>query len=494
VRSPGRTRILWGLLGAVGLSAHASTADLGLWQAALPLSTTSPADAAARGDLVAGWLSALSVGIQVDPATEAWLEDLRECVLELDLHRTWTRLPHIDGDRRAVHVTGRNQGSSGYNLALGGAPSRPRHTFGDLDGVAGLTPQPWQGDAAYASSGRLGLSTHPIGHSEARAVAGSVLSALDTATRGAPHVHAALEQRIRADFPTTMSTLDRVLTFERWGRHLEDNVLQVDIAAHIDPTRLAAAGYPALSRFVRRMSDVADISLTVRSRHGDLGTIWAKSPGNYGIRFATKDGALIPVSGDTPHVDHALDVATLQTADLAVRPRGIIRLKGTRLSVDHWTVPLRYRVNGSSAALRADIRTLPAVDFRADGGVGGWMVATAGNAMGLESHALRFFESVAEGPDGPGGAGSVVAMSMQPDTGAWTLDGTWHVRMLDNLVVRFAAQVLGQRIVPDDAVLDELLDLEGAVVAALATDWSQARPAVVHVAQGAGASGASGSR
>ena len=473
-------------LGGGGAVATAAAPDLGLWAAAVPLGGAQGTQTTARGDLVAGWLSALSVGIHVDDATAAWLQDLRDCILELDLHRTWSRLPDVEGDQRRVHVAGRNQGAQGYTLRLGGPMAPPRRALGDLDGYAGLAPQPWEGDTAFSSDGRLSLATHPIGHPEARGVAGALLQALDDATRGAADPDAALRARLRADFPATSRTLDRFLTFERWGRTLSDDVLLIDVAARVDPDRLAAAGLPALARFVRRMGDVADLSLTVRSRHGELGTIWARSPGSYGVRFATRDGALVPTSGGTPQLEHALDVAALPRADLALRPRGVIRLKGTRLSVDHWTVPLRYRVTDAQARLLADVRTLPDVDFRSDGGVAGWMVATAGNAMGLESHALRFFESVAEGPDGPDGVGSTVAVTMRRHGSRWTIDGDWSLRMLDNLVVRFAAQVLGHRIVPDDAVLDELLSIEGDLVAALAQDWSTARDAVASAAQGAG--------
>ena len=481
MRRLGPIALLCAAATTVAGTAAASLTGPGLWTAASALAPDDPANAAARGDLVAGFLTALSVGFVVDDATSAWLQDLRDGILELDLHRTWSRLPDVQGDVHKVHVVGRNETTGGYTLRLGAVAPSPRRHLGDVDGYAGLVPSPWQGATAFASEGDLALATHPVGHPEVRAIAGALLHALEDAAAGTsgPQTDAALRARVHTDFPATAATLDRVLTFESWGRRLSDGVLLVDIKARIDPARLAEAGYPALSKFVRRMSDVADLSLTVRSRHGDLGTIWAKSPGTYGLRFATRDGALVPTSGDTPQPDRALDVAHISAADLALRPRGIIRLKGTRLSVDHWTVPLRYRVTGDTASLTADIRTLPSVDFRADGGVGGWMVATAGNAVGLEPQALRFFQSVADGPDGPGGSGSVVSLSMQPHGGHWTMDGRWDVRMLDNLVVRFAAQVLGQRIVPDDAVLDELLALESDLVGALASDWQRARPVVV---------------
>ncbi len=457
----------------------ASVAEPGLWQAAWALGAEQ--EVGPRGDLVAGWLTALSHGIDVDPETAAWLEDLRDGMLELDLQRTWSRLPEQVGDERRVHVAGRNQGSRGYALKLDGKGLPARHHWGDLDGMAGLRPQPWDGATAYSSEGRLALTTHPIGQVEARSVAQALLLALEDAARdtSGPATDAAIRARVRADFPATATVLDRLVTFERWGRRLADDVLLIDISVRIDADRMASSGLPALAKFVRRMGDVADLSLTVRSRHGELGSIWAKSPGNYGIRFATKAGALVPLSNTTPVLDHALDITTLSSADLALRPRGIIRLKGTRLAVDHWTVPLTWRVNGDRADLRSNVSTLPSVDFRSDGGMTGWMVATAGNAVGLESQALRFFESVAEGTDGPGGQGSIAAISMQPTGGHWTLDGRWDIRMLDNLVVRFAAQVLGHRIVPDDAVLDDLLQIEGAVVAALAEDWHTARPLVV---------------
>lgn len=312
-------------------------------------------------------------------------------------------------------------------------------------------------------------------------MAGALLVALTTATEGTGGAATgrALEARVRRDFPTTMAVLDRVLTFDGWGRRLDDDVLQVELSARIDPQRLAHAGYPSLARFVRRMSDVADLSLSLRSRHGELGTVWARSPGQYGVRFATRDGALVPVTPDgRPQLSGALPVSTLSTADLALRPQGIIRLKGVRLSVHSWTVPLRYRVVKHTASLTAYLRTLPDVDFRSDGGLGGWLVATAGNAVGLEDQALRFFQSVADGPEGAEGRGSRISLSAQPHPHRWTIHGDWDVRMLDNLVVRFAAQVMGDRIVPDDAVLDELLSLERSLVGALAADWQQARPRV----------------
>ena len=223
------------------------------------------------------------------------------------------------------------------------------------------------------------------------------------------------------------------------------------------------------------------------SRSGHLGTVWLKSPGQYGLSFHLHDGQIVPTRGELVHLDDRIDVGTVTSLDLALRPQGVARLKGTRLSVQHWTVPLRYRVSEQTARLEARFSTLPAVDFRADEehGFGGAMIAAAGNVMGLEQHATRFFRSVAEGPHG---TGTTMAVQMTPRDGHQTLSGDWHILMLDNLVVRFAAQILGNRIVPDDDVLDEFLRLEGTLVGALADDWVAARPGVAAYS-GAGGSG-----
>ena len=472
----------WGLLltltGSLVAAAPTALSELGLWQAATVLSVGS--DDRTRGDSIAGWLSSLAHGFQVDDATALWLEDLRDGMLELDLHRTWRRLPDVDGERRQVHITGRGMGTRGYSLTLDARGRPPSAALGDVDGSVGLVPQPWQNATAYTAFGHVALSSHPLSHRDARAVVAALAEALERAVRDTtgPATNGALEARVRTDFPNTMAMLDRVLTVDTWARPLDDGVLQVDLSVHIDPQRLASAGYPALAQFVRRMGSVADLALAMHHPKGELAAVWVRSPGTYGVRFAIRDSALVPIRNGQPAVAHSLDIASTTDARLALRPRGIVRLKGTRLAVDHWTVPLRYTVQGDRAQLAADFVTLPAVDFRSDGGLAGFVVATAGNAVGLESHALRFFESIAEGPDGPGGTGSTIHVAMHDGTGHQSLDAQWNVRMLDNLVVRFAAQVLGHRILPDDAVLDELIAVERQLAAALADDWYAARDRV----------------
>jgi len=479
-----RTRT--GLLALLAVFLMGSGGELGLWRAALPLGHGDATHAATRGDAVAHLLRALEGGIEVDPATEAWLEDLRDCLLELDLERAWKRLPDIQGDRRTVHVSGRNNHENGrYDIILGASVPSARATFGDLQGHASLTPRSWDKAPAFVAQGAVAMSTNDVAHPTARDIAGTLLAAIEEAQSTG-----SLDARLRTDLPHTMAFLDKVITFDSLARSGPAGTTEVDIAARIDPDRLASSGYPALSRFVRRMADVADFSVSVDSRAGHLGTIWVRSPGQYGLRFHLKDGQLVPTRGDTVQLDARVDVHSATSLDLALRPRGVVRLKGTRLSVQHWTVPLRYRVSGETARLEARFSTLPAVDFRADGGVGGWMVAAAGNAMGLEEHAIRFFRSVAEGPHGKG---TLVGMQMAPTSPSvhHALSGDWHILMLDNLVVRFAAQVLGHRIVPEDDVLDELLSLEGGLVGALADDWSAARP---QIAAYSGAATSSGSR
>jgi len=430
---------------------------------------------------VAGLLRALEGGIKVDTATEAWLEDLRDCLLELDLERAWKRLPDIQGTRRAVHLSGRNNHERGrYEIILGADVPAARDTFGDLEGQAALTPRSWDGAPAFVAQGEVAMSTANIGHPTARAVAAAVLFVIEDA-----HSNGSLDARLRTDLPHTMALLDKVITFDSLARPGLDGTTEVDIKARIDPQRLTAAGYPALARFVRRMSDVADFSVSVDSRDGHLGTIWVESPGQYGLRFHIHQGKLVPTRGDTARLDAGIDLQHATSLDLALRPKGVVRLKSTRLSVQHWTVPLRYRVTDQQARLEARFSTLPAVDFRSEGGVGGFMVAAAGNAMGLEQHATRFFRSVAEGPYGKG---TRIGVEMGPSKGHHMLTGDWHILMLDNLVVRFAAQVLGHRIVPEDDVLDELLTLEGSLVGALADDWTAARPLLMAY------SGVSGSR
>ena len=490
----------FGLLGlTVGLvgAKLPDPAELGLWQAATALD--EGADACTRGDQVAEWLLALSRGLQVDDATAQWLEELRDGMLELDLQRTWKRLPEVDGDAHRVHIAGRGGSESGYRVTLDARGQPPSDILGDIDGWASLKPQPWHASAAFAADGVLSLSTHPIAPRNARSMAAELALALERAAHGTAGdaTDNAIQARFRADFPRTTAALDSILTVDRWGRRLAEDVLQVDLAMRVDADRIAQSGHPALARFVRRMGAGADLSVAVQHPHGELGTVWIRSPGRFGIRFAVRNGALVPVRNGTPTLAHAVDIASTRAAKLALRPRGILRLKGTRLMVDHWTVPLRYEVSDTHARLSASLRTLPAVDFRSDGGLTGFMVASAGNAMGLEAHAMRFFEGISEGASGPDGDGSTVTLAMQPTAGHWSIDGRWNLLLLDNLVVRFAAQVLGHRIIPEDAVLDDLLTLQRGLMEALAHDWHAARGQVAAATNAQGAedgSGVSGSK
>ncbi len=452
---------------AVGFGVLAADlGDLGLWRGALRLGPTS-AEAAARGDRIAGLLRALAVGLQVDPETSAWLKDLRASMLELDLKRTWMRLPVVDGERRYVYVSGKNLDAGGYALRLGAqAASRPTG-LGDIAGQAGLQPQSWQNDPAYVTQGRVSMLTAPLGHAELRAVLAEVLRAL-----GSAGDEAALQHRLRADFPHLFAVVDRYLTLRSIGRPGPEGTLLIDLSVAVDPDRLATAGYPALGRFVRRLGDVADLSVSVVRRTGHLATMWVRSPGQYGVQMAIHEGRVVPVRGQSVDWSGAVDFETLSSLDLALRPRGVIRLKGTRLSVENWTVPLSVRASSSSLVARTRLSTMPSVDFRSDGGFGGFVVASAGNALGLEQQATRYFQSIAEGSDGAGGALSVTVDSE-------SISGEWDVLMLDNLVVRFAAEVMGQRVLPDDTVLDELLALEASISGALAADWAAIRPRIV---------------
>lgn len=456
----------------LGASAAAQSAvPLGIWAAALPLGGGDPAVAVARGDQVAGLLSALAVGVQVDEASAAWLADLRNSIFELDLARTLERLPRVEGDRRSVQLVGENRGAAGYMLQLSAAPKPARGGFGALGGDVGLRPQEWDRSAAFVADGSLWLSTGPMGNRELRGAMKGLLQAVSDAAGPQRDVRA-LEHQLRADMPATFAWIDEGFTIDRIGKAGPEDTLAIDLQVGVDPDRLAAHGHGALAGFVRRMGDVLDFSLSVASREGHLGTMWVRSPASFGLRLHTRDGQLIPSRAGTVNVASAVDVATVRSLDLALKPRGVVRLSGTRLSFDGWTVPLKVRTSATGTTMVASFSTMPVVDFRSDGGLGGWIAAAAGSTIGLESHARRFFQGMSEGPQGKG---SRAELAIAPRGSESAVGGVWDLLLLDNLVVRFAAQVMGQRIVPADDVMDDFLALEGGLSAALATDWHAAR-------------------
>ena len=250
--------------------------------------------------------------------------------------------------------------------------------------------------------------------------------------------------------------------------------MEVDLEAHADIAALERHGFAALARFVRRMGDLAELSVAVHSRHGHLGTVWVRSPARYGLRFHLQDDALLPSSGGRTVPEHAVSLTEVTSLDLAMRPTGIIRLQGTKLSVQNWIVPLSFRETPSQTGFWATVSTQPTVDFGSDGGVEGFVVAGAGHALGLEAQAARFFAAMAAGPTGKGSTASV-SMTHAPGS---HLDGAADGLLLDNAVVRFAADVTAKRLVPEDDVLDDLLRLQVETMAALVRDWERARPLV----------------
>jgi hypothetical protein len=112
----------------------------------------------------------------------------------------------------------------------------------------------------------------------------------------------------------------------------------------------------------------------------------------------------------------------------------------------------------------------PSLVLKGDGAFTSWLVSVMERAFNLEEHTTAMFASLARGPEGKG-----------------TLLGLWHTDhvvqfdadtvLVDNGLIRLAAQVVGGRLMPSDAVVLELYEVLSQWISGYNSDYAQIREA-----------------
>ena len=134
-----------------------------------------------------------------------------------------------------------------------------------------------------------------------------------------------------------------------------------------------------------------------------------------------------------------------ERADVQLDLAGRFHFRGFRGTLTD-LLPMAFSQSAQGAYFVGALTDQPSLVLKGDGAFTSWLVSVMERAFNLEEHTTAMFASLARGPEGKG-----------------TLLGLWHTDhvvqfdadtvLVDNGLIRLAAQVVGGRLMPSDAVV-----------------------------------------
>ncbi len=432
-----------------------------LWSFVRALEPDDPAAAVQRADEVWGVAHGLSTEFRVDEDSARLLRRIRDAMLGINLRRLHRLLPVDEGATRRLLASGHAEGHGWYALTLSGGDGDPPSRLGELGAAMSLTQRP---DHEYGVTVRAGVGTEALDHHEMAGALEEGLRQLELQSGDD------LSRVVSASFPHTAEAWGRVGTPASLGR-IEQGVLAIDATLGLDLEAPGWEGLPHLARYLRRLDDLLELSIEVHDPAGRVvaSVLFDTASTRMHVSVATHNGDLVPRSAaGVMQPDSALQIRAAQPLALHVVIAATVRFRGVRMQLDRLDLPVRWEFARGHAALTARIDEVPRLRIEGTGAFTSWLVDVMEGAFDLSEHTEALMRAVSHGPSG---LGTPFQLGYRDSVVSFEVD----TLLVDNGLVRFGAQIVGGRLVPDDRALEELGRLVSAGIGAVGADYLENR-------------------
>lgn len=449
-----------------------------LWRAILALGNGQAPAAVARADEI-DRLGQAVTHPQFDAYTLNLTNQFRRQFVDLDLGKVYSMMPpNPQGDRRRLFFAGENRETEGYRFSFspkekhpGGAP------LGRLNGQVSLEWMhlPQSGHGGYRADGKATVGMSGITYQQVAQVEDSELALMEQAA------HASLWKAVHQAIPKTGAFLENFLTVDASRTEFKNDpafgpYLDYDVTFRIKPQALADS-YPKIHDYMESLGKLFHFQGTIWD---DAGHALAQfeidsEKGTLRLHFMTHDGAILPFDRHDRPASTGLHFADIRKKDFRMTLQGEVNLYGTTFTLRQYPLQVSFAADGGRARFSTCVNNAPQIVV---GEILGYFpkgVADVFIPGTIDGNTKNFFEAVARGPEGRGSR-----LDTEFINAAGAQDGHWqgefHVAVLDNALVRYVLQKIGEHLLPDDQTSDEVSRFTNQLSRDLSADYAAARP------------------
>lgn len=448
-------------------------------------------------------------GLDVDKPTREFISTVRDSLASFDLEGFYEMLPNKQGTWRRMQITGRRDGvkyrvrKTKRRVAFG-PEQKLGATLGDLRGELRSKPVPVKGERTnYLLQAELGLGVGNLAWGEVTGMlSGWASLATSGDVRGANAIKDMSQRAGRAtrlkllkvrprlrhedievlgilweSFPKlgdllySISRIEDVMVFDPKGKG--SGYKQLRLAARLRPD-LMKADYEELAEFLEGLGPLINMQIAFVDEAGRQ--IARCSFDTQRLRFVldcfVKDGQLVPVGKD----GKVLSFVPRYPAGAVRRIRGYstvrFNMNGIRLTMHNLRMDWSYDQRPRRMDLTCQIKRVPKVSIsgRAFGILPTWAIDVV--IPGNMDELLREFMTTAT--KGNGGKGIFLALrARQAKNGRSTLKVEGGLEILNSLLVRIAARIASQKLLPDADVRSDIHKLLVRIHAAFLHDLNR---------------------